>query len=292
MPARSPRAACLLMLCLSLSSAGCGGDDRAASECESLSSALSASKPRMDDVYKRFTSRKDVTSTIVINRSGTYDFAGVLHIWKGKAGGCKQDENGPQILRIEADNVTVKNFAFRGDGKDGSSTLGDPIHITTCGTGQGNLCTRPGPVNVVLDGVTGHACEDLLTASSPNGANITIQNSTFFANPSSAYRDKTLQFNFGKGYVLRKNVFVDCERGVRFKPNTSGLLEGNTFWDCKNPVRVTSDDADISPMKNGPATVRLKDNVFNGCSTAITRSGGDAKITDDGGNRYGCSRGF
>lgn len=48
---------------------------------------------------------------------------------------------------------------------------GDPIHITTCGKGQGNLCSRKGPHNVVLNGIYGHACEDLLTIGTP-GATI------------------------------------------------------------------------------------------------------------------------
>lgn len=251
-----------------------------------------ATKPTLDEVYRRFTTRKDVRDTIVLSKSGTYDFSGILHIWKGKAGGCAQLENGSQILRIEADNVVVKNFAFRGDGKDGSTTLGDPIHVTTCGTGQGNLCSRPGPKQVVLDGIIGHACEDLLTATSPGGDKVTIQNSILFANPQAKYRDKTIQFNFGKNFVVKNNTFVDGERCTRFKPNTSGLLEGNTFWDCAYPSRISSDDADISPMKNGPVTVRLKGNQFKGCKSAISKSGADAKIIDDGGNSFGCSRGF
>lgn len=253
---------------------------------------LSASKPKLSDAYARFPTRREVTSTIVITRAGTYDYSGILHIWKGPAGGCEQKENGPQILRIEADNVTIKNFAFRGDGQAGSATLGDPIHITTCGKGQGNECPRSGPRSVVLDGIVGHACEDLITAASPGGDNITIQNSVLFANPDTRYRDKTVQFNFGQNFLLRNNVFVDGERCTRFKPNTSGRLEGNTFWDCKNPSRISSDDADIAPMRNGPVTVRLKNNVFRGCSTAITRGGSQAKVIDEGGNQYGCSKGF
>jgi hypothetical protein len=145
---------------------------------------------------------------------------------------------------------------------------------------------------VVLDGIVGHACEDLITAASPGGDNITIQNSVLFANPNPRFRDKTVQFNFGQNFLLRNNVFVDGERCTRFKPNTSGRLEGNTFWDCKNPSRISSDDADISPMRDGPVTLRLKNNIFRGCSTVVTRSGAQAKVIDEGGNQYGCSKGF
>lgn len=278
---------------------GCGGlverdpaPESVSFQQEALLAEAAATKPTLDEAYSRFPMRKEVRDTLVITRAGTYDYTGILHIWKGAAGGCAQKENGPQILRIEADNVVIKNFAFRGDGKGGSSTLGDPIHVTTCGRGQGNLCTRPGPRSVVLTGIVGHACEDLLTAASPGGDNITLENSILFANPTASYRDKTVQFNFGKNFVVRNNVFVDGERCTRFKPNTAGLLEGNTFWDCAYPSRISSDDADISPMRNGPVTVRLKNNAFKRCKTVISRSGTEAKVIDEGGNQYGCSKGF
>lgn len=259
---------------------------------QALLDEASATKPTLDGVYARFPMHKEVRSTLVITAPGTYDFSGILHVWKGTAGGCAQKENGPQILRIESDNVVVKNFAFRGDGKNGSSTLGDPIHVTTCGRGQGNECARPGPKRVVLDGIVGHACEDLLTAASPGGEHITIQNSVLFANPTASQRDKTIQFNFGQNFVLRNNVFVDGERCTRFKPNTTGLLEGNTFWDCAYPSRISSNDADITPMRNGPVTLRIKNNTFKRCKTAVSRSGDQAKVIDEGGNQYGCSKGF
>lgn len=271
---------------------GWTSESQVAAAQQALLAEASATKPTLSETYARFPMRKEVRSTIVITAPGTYDFAGILHIWKGPAGGCEQKENGPQILRIEADNVVIKNFAFRGDGKDGSSTLGDPIHVTTCGRGQGNECTRPGPKRVILDGIVGHACEDLLTAASPGGENITIQNSVLFANPAPSQRDKTLQFNFGTNFTLRNNVFVDGERCTRFKPNTTGLLEGNTFWDCAYPSRISSNDADITPMRNGPVTLRLKNNAFKRCKTVVSRSGDQATVIDQGGNQYGCSKGF
>ncbi len=85
-----------------------------------------------------------VTRTIVLNERGkTYDFSGKLHVWKGTKWNCNGErESGPEILRIEADNITVKNFKFIGDGKtSGSRGLGEPIHIAGCVEGQGNLCS-------------------------------------------------------------------------------------------------------------------------------------------------------
>ena len=73
--------------------------------------------PKLTDLYKKMKKKKNVYQTIVINKPGTYDFKGVLHVWKGKDGQCKQKENRSQILRIEASNVRIKNFFYRGDGK-------------------------------------------------------------------------------------------------------------------------------------------------------------------------------
>ena len=149
---------------------------------------------------------KNVTSTIVISKSGVYDFKNVLHIWKGKSWSCGGDkENGPQILRVEASNVTIKNFHFIGDGKTkGSKGLGDPIHIATCGNGQGNQCSGK-QSNVVLDGIFGHACEDMITVGTPGNSNITIKNSYLKAGPNKASWDKTVQVNFGKKVNLYDN---------------------------------------------------------------------------------------
>ena len=214
----------------------------------------------------KFNGTKSVSNTIVINKSGTYDFKNVLHIWKGKTWNCTAEkENGPQILRIEASNVVIKNFSFIGDGKThGSKGLGDPIHIASCGEGQGNLCGKNGPKNVVLDTVYGHACEDMITVGTPGTSNITIQNSVLIATPNKSSWDKTIQINFGKDIKVFDNLFVGCVRGVRFKPNTSGEVDGNTFNDCQTAIQLSSKDADISPMKNGPSKAYLKGNTYNG----------------------------
>jgi len=205
---------------------------------------------------------RTVTKTIVITKAGTYDFKSVLHIWKGANWNCNAEkENGPQILRIEADNVVVKNFHFIGDGKTkGSNGLGDPIHVTTCGKGQGNLCDRNGPRNVTLDGISGHACEDLITVGSPGARDITIKNSYLKAAPNKSSWDKTIQINFGKNITIHNNVFVGGVRCIRFKPNTTGTVTNNKFHDCGVGLLVSSNDPDVEPMQAGPSTVKIKNN--------------------------------
>lgn len=214
----------------------------------------------------RFNGMKSVSNTIVINKAGTYDFKNVLHVWKGRSWSCNgSKENGPQILRIEASNVVVKNFAFIGDGKThGSKGLGDPIHITSCGSGQGNTCSKSGPKNVTIDGAFGHACEDMITIGTPGSNNVTIKNSVLIATPSKSAWDKTAQINFGKNINFYDNVFVGGVRCIRYKPQTSGDVEGNTFNGCSTAVQLSAKDADIKPMKNGASSVYLKGNSYNG----------------------------
>jgi hypothetical protein len=229
----------------------------------------------------KFNGTKNVTSTIVINKAGVYDFKNVLHIWKGNKWTCNvQKENGPQILRVEASNVTIKNFAYIGDGKThGSNGLGDPIHITSCGKEQGNLCPGKGPSNVVLDGVFGHACEDMITIGTPGGSNVTVQNSTLIAGPNKANWDKTIQVNFGTDMKFYDNTFIGCMRGIRLKPNTSASIEGNTFKNCNTAVQMSTKDKDIAPMKNGPSSAFLRDNNFGGAGVKCKDGG---KIASSG----------
>ncbi len=223
----------------------------------------------------RFNGMKSVSNTIVITKSGTYDFKNVLHVWKGKSWSCSgQKENGPQILRIQASNVVIKNFAFIGDGKThGSKGLGDPIHIASCGTGQGNTCGSNGPKNVTLDGIYGHACEDMLTVGTPGSSKVTVQNSVLIATPSKSAWDKTVQVNFGKEINFYDNVFVGGVRCLRFKPQTSGAAEGNTFNGCDTAIQLSAKDADIKPMKNGASSVYLKGNTYNGGSVKCKDGG-------------------
>jgi hypothetical protein len=242
--------------------------------------------PSMKDLYdlSKFNGTKNVGSTIVINKPGVYDFKNVLHIWKGRNWDCNAErENGPQILRVEASNVTVKNFAYVGDGKThGSNGLGDPIHIATCGSGQGNLCPQPGPSKVVLDGIYGHACEDLLTIGTPGTRDITVQNSTFIPTPSKKNWDKIVQINFGEDLKFYNNLFWGSERCIRFKPNTHGIVEGNEFRNCKDSVLLSSRDKDIRPMTNGPSSVLLRNNNYNGSRVRCKNNKGSNTVGSSG----------
>jgi len=224
---------------------------------------------------------KSITSTIVITKSGTYDFGKVLHIWKGTNWSCTGDkENGPQILRIEANDVTVKNFYFVGDGKTkGSKGLGDPIHITSCGKGMGNTCPSGGPKRVTLDGISGHACEDLITIGTPGIDDITIKNSYFKANSKRSSWDKTLQNDFGTRVKILNNTFNGGKMCVRFKPNTDGEVIGNFFYDCEVAIRATSDDAgSVDNMKNGPVKLKVRDNKYEKVGSQMKNSGSQVYI--------------
>lgn len=216
----------------------------------------------------------NVTKTIVITKSGTYDFKKKLHIWKGKKWSCGADkENGPQILRIEASNVIIKNFHYKGDGKDGSNGLGDPIHIATCGEGQGNRCPRGGPRNVVLDGIVGHACEDMITVGTPGARDITIRNSYL-----RGTKDKTIQINFGEDITIEKNTFVGGGACVRFKPRTSGKVINNKFYGCGTALRASANDPDISPMQAGHTSVIFKGNKFENVGRELQTKGSQVTI--------------
>ena len=223
--------------------------------------------PKMNDYFKGLKT-KIVKDTIVLDSPGVYDFKKVVHIWRG-VGKCIQKENQPSILRIEGDNITVKNFYFKGDS-------GDPIHISTCGKNQGEECTRRGPKNVTLDNIIGHACEDLITIGTPGASNITIKNSKLFGNPKESERDKILQVNFGKDLKLINNIFVNSPRCIRLKPSTSALIKGNKFYNCKNPIRASSNDYGQKPMmKNGPVKI-----VSDDCDK-VTKIGNDVSCKGD-----------
>lgn len=235
-------------------------------------SSISAFSNSYPELFKlsQFNGTKNVTNTIVISKSGTYDFGNVLHIWKGKNWNCTGDkENGPQILRIEASNVVIKNFAYIGDGSThGSNGLGDPIHVASCGSGQGNRCSQKAPQNVMLDNIYGHACEDMMTIGTPGGSNITLQNSTLIGNPSKSSWDKIVQVNFGEDIKLYDNKFLGCKRCIRLKPNTSAIIEGNVFKNASDAVAMSYKDKDIAPMTNGPSYAVLRDNQYNGAEVS------------------------
>lgn len=236
--------------------------------CSTISTSSSSSTASYSDLFKKsnFNGTKNVTETIVIKKAGTYDFKNVLHIWKGKSWGCTADkEHGPQILRIEASDVIVKNFSYIGDGTThGSNGLGDPIHIASCGTGQGNKCPTPGPSNLTIEKLYGHACEDMITIGTPKSSDIIIKGSTIIANPKKSTWDKTIQVNFGKNINITDNTFIGGSQAIRFKPRTTGAVEKNVFKNVSTAVGMSSNDSDIEPMKNGTTTVIFSENNYYG----------------------------
>lgn len=117
-----------------------------------------------------------------------------------------------------------------------------------------------GPRNVTIDGLKGHACEDLITIGSPNASDITVKNSWLKAAPSKSGWDKTIQINFGRDIQILNNVFVGGLRCVRYKPGTNGRVAGNFFDGCETALQASSNDADVEPMKNGPVLVEFENN--------------------------------
>jgi hypothetical protein len=170
---------------------------------------------------------ENIRTTIVLRTPGVYDFANVMHVWTGM-GTCIQLENQPPILHIASSNVTVRNFAYR--------NAPDGIHIgAAVGMGQGyNAQARV--ENVVLDHVTGYACEDALTTQY-NTWNITIENSWFHGNPNVNERDKILQLNFGNNLRIAGTTFTATPRCVRFKGGARITIESSLFDGCDDAVR-------------------------------------------------------
>lgn len=50
----------------------------------------------------------------MITEPGVYDYEGTVHIWKGEGGCDFLSKNNVAIMEIQADNVVVKNFGFKG----------------------------------------------------------------------------------------------------------------------------------------------------------------------------------
>jgi len=235
------KAPLILLLALSISCKDGGGG------------SSSSSKPDFKKTFDSFKKTKTFNKTIVIKKSGTYDFKNVLHKWTG-SGKCIQRENQTQCLRIEADNVTVKNLAIKGN-------CGDVIHISNSSRGQGNYGN--GPKNVTIDNLTAHACEDLLTTGK-GVKNFTLKNSTLFGNPNSSQRDKIVQLNFGDNIKIQNNKFVDSIRCLRIKPRVKVSATGNSFFNCKQPILASATDADVQNMRNGKPSIKESGNKFYG----------------------------
>ncbi len=109
----------------------------------------------------------------------------------------------------------------------------------------------------------------MITIGTPGSEDITIRNSVLRATPSKSSWDKTIQINLGKNIKILNNRFEGGERCVRFKPNTSGEMRGNTFNGCVTAIQASSNDADIQPMRHGPTVVTVKSNRYNGVQNRV-----------------------
>jgi len=62
----------------------------------------------------KFSSKvKNLHRPIVLEKAGTYDYEGTLHIWKGD-GLCNVFGSSTAAIVIRADGVSVKNFGVKG----------------------------------------------------------------------------------------------------------------------------------------------------------------------------------
>jgi len=206
-----------------------------------------------------FHQKKNVTSTIVLSKPGTYDFGNVLHVWKGK-GSCNQKENQPYILRIAASDVTIKNFAYM--------NAPDGIHIGTANDGQGHSSGSP-ISNITLQNVTGWACEDALTTQY-GVKDVKIIDSKFHGNPNSNFRDKILQLNFGAAISILNTSFFDTITCVNLRGGIKAFLSGNYFEGCSTAIRGSTIEGYKGKMKKDPITISSEKNIFVG-----TESGWD-----------------
>ena len=212
-----------------------------------------------DPIFQR---TRSVTQTIVISKPGIYDYDNVLHVWEG-SGSCNQTENQPHILRIAASNVTVRNFAYK--------NAPDGVHIATCSKGQGNDCT--GSIsNILLENVTGWACEDALTTGIGT-SNITLNRCYFIGNPNKKHRDKLLQINFGNNLRIYNTIFKNSTRPVRFKSGSAITLAYNRFYGFHHAIRGDTYEDIIGIVPNRPAVVNTMGNHFQDGTAAFSMMG-------------------
>ncbi len=205
--------------------------------------------PRNDAVPDPvFADEVEISSTIVIDEPGVYDFDNVLHVWTG-SGSCNQTENQPYILRIAASDVTLKNFAYR--------NAPDGIHIGTANDGQGHSYGNSID-NIVLDNVTGWACEDALTTQY-GVEHITIRDSTFLANPNPDHRDKLLQLNFGDA-TIERTTFWGSDTCVMFKGDQDVTITDSRFIDCKRGINGSTIHGIVGNIPTGHSTLHTECN--------------------------------
>lgn len=236
--------------------------------------------PRNDAIPEPvFADEVNVNSTIVIDEPGIYDFENVLHVWTG-SGQCNQTENQPYILRIASSDVTLRNFAYR--------NAPDGIHIGTANDGQG-YSYGDSIDNIVLDNVTGWACEDALTTQY-GVEHITITNSTFLANPNPDYQDKLLQLNFGDA-TIEDSTFVGSDTCVMFKGGQDVSIRNSRFIDCNRAINgstihgivgnISTDHSTLSTECNEAYHEELAWKFWGGFSVATSYADVDGHSVND-----------
>lgn len=234
-------------------STGDGGEDTGEPDTDDTGNSRVCGRaegfPRNDAIpVPVFSDEVNVSSTIVIDKPGVYDFENVLHVWNG-SGSCNQTENQPYILRIASSDVTLRNFAYR--------NAPDGIHIGTANDGQG-YSYGDSIDNIVLDNVTGWACEDALTTQY-GVEEITIMNSTFFANPNPDHQDKLLQLNFGDA-VIEDTTFVGSDTCVMFKGDQDVEIRHSRFIDCNRGINGSTIHGIVGSIGTGPSTLETECN--------------------------------
>lgn len=221
--------------------------------------------------FAQSSQTKVVKKTIVLSKPGTYDFKGVLHVWKGK-GKCNQKEGQPSILKVTSDNVVVKNFYWENapDGVHVFRTKGTPIR------------------NVTLDNIRGHACEDALTI---RGEDIIVQNSELRDNPKGE-SDKTVAAASSKNLLFKNVTFKGGGKCIRFKSGADIRVEDSVFDGCDLPVvGDTTDGGRPYDPAGKPASYVSTGTVYRKCNRAFTRNDSKVSIKSGAGDKFeSCSK--
>lgn len=209
--------------------------------------------PRYAIPTPTFDEVRRIDRTIVIDAPGVYDYEGVLHEWTGP-GDCNQTENQPYVLRIAASNVTLRNFAYR--------NAPDGIHIGTSSRGQGH--SDGSPIHgIVLENVTGWACEDALTTQY-GVQDVTIRDSLFMPNPEARYRDKLLQLNFGD-ITVERTTFYGGQGGtcLMFKGGQAIVVRDSLFHSCERAVNGSTQNGIVGRVSRDRSTLSSEGNEAN-----------------------------
>lgn len=157
----------------------------------------------------------------------------------------------------------------------------DGIHIGTSSKGQGHSDGKP-ISNIILENVTGWACEDAMTTQYGVG-NLTIRNSKFHGNPNSSYRDKILQFNFGKTITIDNSSFFDSITCVNLRGGITANIKNSYFEACSTGIRATTIEGYKGLMRKDPIQLFSELNTMLGSGGGFFSSAelirADGKIT-------------